>query len=699
MISFPVNFVSVVGRDFQWARTTWCRTSIFSALFASIFFLGCLPLHAAEVGGPVTCYDFANQPKVEARFVREHKEVNFGDCQVVYFDRYTDKIWIAGGDPKGIHDIDTYNAAHGHKDWTAAIVGSKVLLSGSILVVNVGPPSQDTQNRCTSLDWKVVTQAKESANVLIFGPADFGPGTCTSSQYLIALPVHVLWAEVTGFERKKDPTRKPPAPYADKPATDCASQVRLCDRDDWPSSWFYKTRYVYNLASQPGSSQGTISYSPVIGGGTGSPKLTYDMQLSSAAQVGPGWLGAPLTFEKDSNPAANLDALLAGVSYDLRPVIDPNFKTTSHFSLRKPQFQLRSLVEFAPTKSLPSGTHDLNLVEGETARLPLVFNFNRQPSALVLTPLLGLEEGFHIQTHLAEGDHIFRGLAGWDVSYLWPYSLLHNLLGDKPITLAFSYRVRWVASPEPCLVVRTTKDRIPRSTILAERGSNHYGDRVADLQGTDSDAKRPSGSAKCGGLDTGFEDSKRHGRSSPPLARHRGFQESDGDCRRRTVSVSERSESDRTSQKTQDRLDENSATGKDSLFSDLRPALCLRHKAERRRRSRRMGNAAAPPERRASLQEVFPDEVADEARSPGEAQPSSERNGTGGGGRCFFDRSIVHRGGPMTHSCTVRAQCARIMERSGRGDFSNSFAIRKKLVDVTGFEPATPCLQSRCSPS
>ena len=47
----------------------------------------------------------------------------------------------------------------------------------------------------------------------------------------------------------------------------------------------------------------------------------------------------------------------------------------------------------------------------------------------------------------------------------------------------------------------------------------------------------------------------------------------------------------------------------------------------------------------------------------------------------------------------MRAQCARIMERSGRGDSSNSFAIRKNLVDVAGIEPATPCLQSRCSPS
>ena len=37
---------------------------------------------------------------------------------------------------------------------------------------------------------------------------------------------------------------------------------------------------------------------------------------------------------------------------------------------------------------------------------------------------------------------------------------------------------------------------------------------------------------------------------------------------------------------------------------------------------------------------------------------------------------------------------ARITERSDRDDFSKSFAIRKKLVDVTGIEPVTPCLQS-----
>jgi hypothetical protein len=49
----------------------------------------------------------------------------------------------------------------------------------------------------------------------------------------------------------------------------------------------------------------------------------------------------------------------------------------------------------------------------------------------------------------------------------------------------------------------------------------------------------------------------------------------------------------------------------------------------------------------------------------------------------------------MTHSCTVRAQCARIIELSRQNVFAKPFAIRKTLVDVAGIEPATPCLQSQ----
>jgi hypothetical protein len=35
----------------------------------------------------------------------------------------------------------------------------------------------------------------------------------------------------------------------------------------------------------------------------------------------------------------------------------------------------------------------------------------------------------------------------------------------------------------------------------------------------------------------------------------------------------------------------------------------------------------------------------------------------------------------------------------GRDEPGKRFAIREELVDVTGLEPATPCLQSRCSPN
>ena len=48
----------------------------------------------------------------------------------------------------------------------------------------------------------------------------------------------------------------------------------------------------------------------------------------------------------------------------------------------------------------------------------------------------------------------------------------------------------------------------------------------------------------------------------------------------------------------------------------------------------------------------------------------------------------------MSDSCTVRAQCARIKSSLEVTGSSKSFAIRINLVDVRGFEPLTPCLQS-----
>ena len=63
-----------------------------------------------------------------------------------------------------------------------------------------------------------------------------------------------------------------------------------------------------------------------------------------------------------------------------------------------------------------------------------------------------------------------------------------------------------------------------------------------------------------------------------------------------------------------------------------------------------MGNADAAPGRRASHEEVLSDEVADEARSLGEAQPLSRRSGSRTCG------ANVHGRGPMSNFDGINAR-------------------------------------------
>lgn len=44
---------------------------------------------------------------------------------------------------------------------------------------------------------------------------------------------------------------------------------------------------------------------------------------------------------------------------------------------------------------------------------------------------------------------IFRQVAGVDASLRWPYNITKSFLGDRPITLDFSYRMRWLSYAEP----------------------------------------------------------------------------------------------------------------------------------------------------------------------------------------------------------------------------------------------------------
>jgi hypothetical protein len=325
----------------------------------------------------------------------------------------------------------------------AAVNSSKALTTGSVLEVPF--VNGVTAANCKNYDWKIVTQTEESPNILVYNPSDIGAGICTGAKFVIALPVRVLWADITCFPQQPDPQRTAPADFAS--LKDCwgqniAQTMAPCDRHVGIMRSIYASNWVYTHFGQAGSAQGAISLSPVIG--TGQRQLSFDVQADPAYKLGRGWLNIPLIFEKSTSDGSNLDALIVGLAYDIRAQKEPNFYRSSHFVLRKPQFQVRSSVEIAPTTP-----HDKNVVEAGTVKLPLVFNFNKQPSAFTAYPVIGIEGGSHFDTHLVEDQRILRGVAGVDGSFRWPFNLTHNFLGSSPITFEYSYRMRWLAYEEP----------------------------------------------------------------------------------------------------------------------------------------------------------------------------------------------------------------------------------------------------------
>jgi hypothetical protein len=129
-------------------------------------------------------------------------------CSFTPFDRVHNTI---NGNPNA-------PSAPEYKDVVENIVNSKVLISGSVLQIYNSNLSVDN---CEKYDWKIVAQAKESANIIIYGPSDVGAGMCgrpdpanpIGSVFLISLPVTIEWAEVTAFTgQTDDPMRKGPSP-------------------------------------------------------------------------------------------------------------------------------------------------------------------------------------------------------------------------------------------------------------------------------------------------------------------------------------------------------------------------------------------------------------------------------------------------------------------------------------------------------
>ena len=362
-----------------------------------------------------------------------------------------------------------------------AILNSKVSLTGTMI-------KQKVEDDCKDRDWYVVAQAKESANVVIYGPGDTGGGVCVGdankpATLFLAIPVTAVWAEVTGYRNVpriipisdaykqrgvgKDPLRKAPktlfihkAPNSDPDKVETCDDshdisqsesywIEVCDRHTAPPivRGYYRNAWLYNRLTGPSVGSATISYSPVIGN-LGSLTFGFDVLGNTNTKVGRGWFGGYFLLEKSATQKANLDALGAGLSYDLpiyQTLPSPSRGYLSAPFVREPRVLITAGAEEAPTTP-----HDVNGLQSATVRLPAVLNLRKQPSSVTFFPVAGVELAEHVATHvLGESSNQIRYLAGADASLRFPFQLTHALFGDKPITIDYSYRNRWLKNPEP----------------------------------------------------------------------------------------------------------------------------------------------------------------------------------------------------------------------------------------------------------
>jgi hypothetical protein len=375
------------------------------------------------------------------------KQRTDSDCTVLKYDRLAGRTGEVEQTPSGgLIAVDEST----DPGVVAAINSAKTIFSGSVLSVKLTGPAN--ASNCANYDWKIAVQSGESATIFIYDPTDVGSGVCEGDRFIVALPLHVLWADVFGYHQNLDPARAAPA----KPSSysDCLGQpapqtITPCDKDTTTFiAGLYKTGWIYNHFTPPGNGKGTISFS-------GKGQVLFDIQADPAYKVGVGWINIPVMFERGT-AGANLNSLTFSLAYDFRWVTHPDLwepAASSLFIFRKPQFQIRSGLELSPNRpgtiSTTGNDHDWNYVWGEIVRFPIVINFHDQPSSFSFYPVLGAEEGWHLATNLPTQDPIARGVAGADGSFRWPFNTTHNFLGSTPITFEAQYRVRWLAYAEP----------------------------------------------------------------------------------------------------------------------------------------------------------------------------------------------------------------------------------------------------------
>ena len=290
------------------------------------------------------------------------------------------------------------------------------------------------------------------------------------------------------------------------------SGIRLCDilahtytlddKDERPN-WFLRhigyshfVEGIYNGGEQPGASQGSISIAPIAP----KTKSTWDVQLYESFRHGPGWLGLQGVYEHDRSPNDDLNSLTAALTYDVRLKPDRRFWIPDRMrnchdgnddcsppwaGVRPMELLLRAGPEWSPASftfkpytqtkvnNVTTTTYlameylgrDVNFVTSEALRLPIVVNpirssYVKQPQQFTVVPIGGLEPGFRVVSHpICSGitaqicgpqpQTILRQFAGFDASARSPWNVTRNFLGDRPVTVDYSFRKRWLSNREP----------------------------------------------------------------------------------------------------------------------------------------------------------------------------------------------------------------------------------------------------------
>jgi hypothetical protein len=410
------------------------------------------------------------------------KDRSLGTVEVIQFSRTRADRGMFGHFDPGRNIID-WNLTVDQVDpqLVNAVNASKVAISGAILV-------RHGVTDCETQQWKVVTESTDSSNILVYGPSDLN-FYCYTDSAEIVLPVHAIWANIVGYRANThDPTWKEAAmaPAGHQCDGNPVSKslipdqgIKPCDKPKGPSFYSFPISSIYNRLTQPGASQGSVSLAPVAL----ALKDTWDSQIYLSTRLGAGWIGLTTMYEHDHKMQDDLDSATAALVYDWRVGDSQRFwlprqdqqagaEQTGDFplaGLRAPEFTVRFGPEWTPGPvgvklGKPDYGRNLNLVGAATVRLPIILNgFNGpswrrfglapQPSIFSILPVVGVEEGFRVRSHQFDGESepqdISRLLAGVDASTRWPFQWTHNFLGDKPITLEYSYRARWLFHPEP----------------------------------------------------------------------------------------------------------------------------------------------------------------------------------------------------------------------------------------------------------